>query len=63
METMLPQKNKLGQESEGNEEKGYPVTDSNESNIDYTKKPNKASKNTLKEESCKKSLRISWRCY
>jgi hypothetical protein len=31
-----PPKNKLVQESEGNEENGYPDTDSNKTKINYT---------------------------
>jgi molecular chaperone DnaK (HSP70) len=45
-----PLKNKLVQYSEGNEENGYPVPDSNKRKIDYPKEPNEAHKNTLKEE-------------
>jgi cell division protein FtsX len=45
-----PHKNKLVQDSEGNEENEYPVPDSNKTKIDYPKEPNKAHKNTLKEE-------------
>jgi hypothetical protein len=45
----FPQNN-LIQDSEGNEENGYPVPDSNKIKINYTKEPNKAHKNTLKEE-------------
>jgi hypothetical protein len=50
MEIILPPKNKLIQDSEGNEENGYPVPDSNKTNINYAKEPNEAHKNTLKEE-------------
>jgi hypothetical protein len=49
MENILPPKNKLVQDSEGNEENGYPVPDSNKTKINYTKEPN-YNKNTLKEE-------------
>jgi hypothetical protein len=52
-----PSKNKLVQDSEGNEENGYPVLDPNKTKIDYPKEPNEVHKNTLK--SCKKSLKIS----
>jgi hypothetical protein len=45
----LPQ-NKLIQDSEGNEENGYPVPDSKKTKINYTKEPNDAHKNKLKEE-------------
>jgi uncharacterized protein YlxW (UPF0749 family) len=43
-------KNKLVQDSEGNEENRFPVPDSNKTKIEYPKEPNKAHKNTLKEE-------------
>jgi hypothetical protein len=42
--------NKFVQDSEGNEKNGYPDPDSNKTKINYTKEPNKAHKNTLKEE-------------
>jgi hypothetical protein len=42
--------NKLVQDSEGNEENGYQDPDSNQTKINYTKEPNKAHKNNLKEE-------------
>jgi hypothetical protein len=42
--------NKLVQDSEGNEENGYPVPDPNKTKINYSKEPNEAHKNTLKEE-------------
>jgi hypothetical protein len=45
-----PPQNKLIQDSDGNEENGYPVPDSNKTNINYTEEPNEAHKNTLKEE-------------
>jgi hypothetical protein len=45
-----PHKNNVVQDSEGNEENGYPDPDSNKTKINYTKKPIKAHKNTLKEE-------------
>jgi hypothetical protein len=45
-----PQKNNLIQDSEGNEENGYPVTDSNKTKINDAKEPNDAHKNSLKEE-------------
>jgi hypothetical protein len=44
-----PPKNKSVQESEGNEENGYHVPDSNKTKINCPKEPNKAHKNTLKE--------------
>jgi hypothetical protein len=50
METILPPQNKLVQDSEGNEENRYTVPDSNKTKTDYPKAPNKAHKNTLKEE-------------
>jgi hypothetical protein len=55
-----PQKKKKSiQDSEGNEKNGYPVPNLNKTMINVTKEPSKAHKNTLKETSCKKSLRIS----
>jgi hypothetical protein len=53
METILSLQNKLIQDSEGNEEIGYPVPDSNKTKINYAKEPNEAHKNTLKKKSCK----------
>jgi hypothetical protein len=43
-------KNKLVQDSEGNEENRYPVPDSNKTDINYIKEHNEAHKNNLKEE-------------
>jgi hypothetical protein len=43
-------KNELIQDSEGNEENGYPDPDSNKTKINYTKEPNEAHKNTVKKE-------------
>jgi hypothetical protein len=40
----------LIQDSEENEENGYPVPDSNKTKINDTKEPNDALKNNLKEE-------------
>jgi hypothetical protein len=37
METTLPPQKNLIQDSEGNEENGYPVPDSNKTNINDTK--------------------------
>jgi hypothetical protein len=45
-----PPKINLTQDSEGNEENGYPVPNSNKTKINYAKEPNKAQKNILKEE-------------
>jgi hypothetical protein len=56
-------KNILIQDSEGNEENGYPVPNSNKIKINNAKEPNNAYKNILKKKFCKQSLRISWRCY
>jgi hypothetical protein len=50
METILPAPNNLIQDSEGNEENGYPVQDSNKIKINDAKEPNDAHKNMLKEE-------------
>jgi hypothetical protein len=38
------------QDSEGNEENGYPVLDSNKTKINDTKEPNNIHKNTLKKD-------------
>jgi hypothetical protein len=46
----FPPNNKLVQETEGNEENGYPDSDSNKTKKNYTKEPNKAHKNTLQEK-------------
>jgi hypothetical protein len=43
-------KNKLVQDSEGNEKNGYQDPDSNKTKINYAKDPKEAHKNTLKEE-------------
>jgi hypothetical protein len=45
-----PPKNKVVQDLERNEENRYPDPDSNKTKINYTKEPNEAHKNTLKEE-------------
>jgi hypothetical protein len=50
MENILPPKNNLTQDSEGNEENRYPVLDSNKSKINDTKEPNNVQKNIHKEE-------------
>jgi hypothetical protein len=42
--------NNLIQDSEGNEENGYLVPESNKTKINYGKEPNDAHKNLLKEE-------------
>jgi hypothetical protein len=43
-------KNNLIQDSEGNEENGYPVPDYNKTKIYEAEEPNNVYKNTLKEE-------------
>jgi hypothetical protein len=43
-------KNKVEQDLEQNEEKGYPDPDSNKTKIKYTKEANEDHKNILKEE-------------
>jgi hypothetical protein len=43
-----PPKNKLVQDSEGNEENGYPVPGPNKTKIYYPKEPNEVHKNTQK---------------
>jgi hypothetical protein len=45
-----PPKNKVLQDLEWNEENRYTDSDSNKTNINYTKEPNEAHKNFLKEE-------------
>jgi hypothetical protein len=50
METTFSPKNNLIQDSEGNEENIYPVSDSNKTKINDTKEPRDAHKNTLKKE-------------
>jgi hypothetical protein len=45
-----PQKIYLMQDSEGNEENGYPVRDSNQAKINNTKEPSDAHRNNFKEE-------------
>jgi hypothetical protein len=45
-----PPKNKVVQDLERNEENGYPDPDSNKTKRNYTKEPNEAHKNTLKEK-------------
>jgi hypothetical protein len=50
METIHPPKNNLIQDSEGNEENGYPVIDLNKTKINDTKEPNDVNKSILKEE-------------
>jgi hypothetical protein len=50
METILPPKNKVVQDLVWNEENGYLDPDSNKTKTNYTKEPNEAHKNTLKEE-------------
>jgi hypothetical protein len=42
--------NKLVQDSEENEENGYPDPDSNKTKINYTKESDEAHKNTMKQE-------------
>jgi hypothetical protein len=46
-------KNKLVQNSDGNEKNRYPDPDSNKTKINYTKDPNEAHKNILKKKSYK----------
>jgi hypothetical protein len=43
----------------GSEENGCPVPNTNKTIINVTKEPRNSHKNTLKEKSCKKSLRKS----
>jgi hypothetical protein len=48
-----PHKNNSIRDSEGKEENGYSLLDSNKTKINDTKEPNNAHKNTFKEEICK----------
>jgi hypothetical protein len=63
----LSLKKKSMQDSVGNEENGYPVSDSNKTIINVTKEPRdaykkkKQKKKPSKWRSWKKSLRNSWR--
>jgi hypothetical protein len=50
METILLPQNNLIQDSEGHEENGYPVPDSNKTKMNDAKEPNDIHKNILKEE-------------
>jgi hypothetical protein len=50
METILHPPNNLIQDSEGNEENGYLVPNSNKTMKNDTKEPNDVHKNILKEE-------------
>jgi hypothetical protein len=43
----------------GSEENGYPVPNTNKTIVNVTKEISNSHKNTLKEKSCKKSLRNS----
>jgi hypothetical protein len=52
MELILPLKN-LIQDSEGNEENGYPVLDSNRTKINNTEDPMMPTRTTSKKKSCK----------
>jgi hypothetical protein len=47
---LLSSKKNLIQNSEGNEENGYPVPNPNKTKINNTKEPSDAHKNTLKEQ-------------
>jgi hypothetical protein len=49
-ENHYPQKDNSIQDSEGNEENGYPVLDPNKTMINDTKEPSHVHKNTLNEE-------------
>jgi hypothetical protein len=45
-----PSKNKVLQDLETNEENRYPDPDSSKTKVNYTKEPNEAHKNNLKED-------------
>jgi hypothetical protein len=51
METILPPKNNLIQDSEGNEENGYPVPDSNKTKM--PRNPTKLKRTNWKKKTCK----------
>jgi hypothetical protein len=53
METTLFPQNNLIQDSEGNEENGCQVLDSNKTKINDTKEPNVSSRTSSKKKSCK----------
>jgi hypothetical protein len=53
-----PPNNKLVQDSEGNEENGYPAPDTNKTKIDYPKESNEAHKNILKKEITKNFMEV-----
>jgi hypothetical protein len=57
-----PAQNNLIQDSEGNEENGYPVPDSNKRKINDAKETNNANKNTLKLWPCEKwsAFHLPW---
>jgi hypothetical protein len=63
IETTFLKKSNLMQDSVGNEKKGYPVHDPNETMINITKEPSDAHKKPSKKKSWNKSLRNSWRRY
>jgi uncharacterized protein YdeI (BOF family) len=50
MESTLLKKNNILQDSEANEEDGYPVPDPNKTMINDTKEPKDGHRNILKEE-------------
>jgi hypothetical protein len=50
METILPPKNKLVQDSQGNEENGHLYPNSSKTKLNYTKEPKEAHKNTLQKQ-------------
>jgi hypothetical protein len=58
-----PQKNNLTQVSEGNEENGYPVSESPKQRKTTPRNKEMPTKASSKKKSCKQSLRISWRRY
>jgi hypothetical protein len=52
MENIPPPQNNLIQDSEGNEENGYPVLDSNKIKINDAKEPNDATRTSSKKKIC-----------
>jgi hypothetical protein len=53
METILSQQNNLIQDSEGNEENGYPVPDPNKTKINDQRNTAMPTKTASKKKSCK----------
>jgi hypothetical protein len=63
METILPTKNKLVQDTEGNEENDTQLQTPTKQRLNYTKEPNEAHKNSLKEETLQVITENFMECY